>query len=76
MFGDPGTNPKGWPCVALRDLIVRIHGGKNIEAGEGTSTYRILKVSAVTSGQFDPSEAKPAPDDYVPPADHLGRVLI
>jgi len=72
-FGDPATNPKGWPVVELGDVITRITGGKNIEAGNGTSKYRIMKVSAVTSGIFKAHEAKPAPDDHVPAQDHHVR---
>ncbi len=72
-FGDPTTNPKGWPVVMLGDVIERITGGKNIEAGNGTSPFRIMKVSAVTSGVFKPDEAKPAPDDHVPAAEHHVR---
>jgi type I restriction enzyme S subunit len=73
MFGDPGTNPKEWLMIELGDVIARITGGKNIEAGNGTSKYRILKVSAVTSGIFKPHEAKPAPDDHIPAEDHYVR---
>jgi type I restriction enzyme S subunit len=69
-FGDPATNPKGWPVVELGDVISRITGGKNIEAGNGTSKYRIMKVSAVTSGIFKAHESKPAPDDHIPAEDH------
>lgn len=72
-FGDPATNPKGWPVVELGDVIARITGGKNIEAGNGTSKYRIMKVSAVTSGIFKAHEAKPAPDYHVPAEDHHVR---
>lgn len=72
-FGDPATNPKGWPVVELGDVIARITGGKNIEAGNGTSKYRIMKVSAVTSGIFKAHEAKPAPDDHIPAEDHHVR---
>jgi type I restriction enzyme S subunit len=73
-FGDPATNPKGWHVVMLGDVMTRITGGKNIEAGNGTSKYRILKVSAVTSGIFKPDEAKSAPDDHVPAPEHHVRV--
>jgi type I restriction enzyme S subunit len=72
-FGDPASNPKGWQMATLGDIIVRITGGKNIEAGNGTSKYRIMKVSAVTSGIFKPNEAKPAPDDHIPAPDHHVR---
>lgn len=70
MFGDPAINPRKWPTDSLGNLIVNIAGGKNVEAGGGSSMYRILKVSAVTSGRFLPEESKPAPDEYAPPLDH------
>lgn len=60
----------GWPRITLREAINRIVGGKNVEAGRGLSPYRILKVSAVTSGYFRPDEAKPAPDDHRPLPEH------
>jgi type I restriction enzyme S subunit len=69
-FGDPATNPKGWPRQPLGALISKIIGGKNVEAGNGSSPYQILKVSAVSSGNFQPEEAKPAPDGYQPPPDY------
>ena len=72
-FGDPATNPKGWPMVELGDVIARITGGKHIEAGNGASQYRIMKVSAVTSGIFKAGEAKPAPDNHIPAEDHYVR---
>ena len=51
MFGDPATNPKGWPVKALGDISDRFEGGKNLQAGDDVvgSGFRILKVSAVTS---------------------------
>lgn len=62
-----------WPVLPLREAIERIVGGKNIEAGSGSSSYRILKVSAVTSGRFRPDASKPAPDEYDPPPAHFIR---
>ena len=73
MFGDPVENPMGWQSRQLGDLIRGFQGGRNLRAGNGTSEYMILKVSAVTDGTFKPSESKPAPDDYVPPTDHIVR---
>lgn len=70
MFGDPATNPKKWPTLRLGEVIERIVGGKNIEAGNGSSPYRILKVSSVTSGYFQPEESKPAPDEHQPLPEH------
>jgi len=75
MFGDPATNPKGWPVEELGTIIDGFEGGKNLQAGdEGSSPYRILKISAVTSGRFRPSECKPAPAGHVPPIDHFVKV--
>ena len=74
MFGDPIYNPNGWDVSMLGDAIQGFQGGKNIQAGNGHSRFRILKVSAVTDGIFNPLLSKPAPSDYVPPNDHLVRV--
>ncbi|MBU9171547.1 restriction endonuclease subunit S [Burkholderia gladioli] len=72
MFGDPSTNPKGWTIRTIRDLVARFEGGKNLQAGSEDGTpYRILKVSAVTSGHYLESESKPAPAGYEPPSNHL-----
>ncbi|WP_295460898.1 restriction endonuclease subunit S, partial [uncultured Thiodictyon sp.] len=44
MFGDPATNPKGWPTRKVADFVTRFEGGKNIQAGSGNgSDYRILR---------------------------------
>ena len=68
MFGDPATNPKGWPMGSVGEVLDRIETGKNVMAGSGRSSYRILKVSAVTSGVYDELESKPAPDGFEPDA--------
>jgi type I restriction enzyme S subunit len=74
MFGDPASNPKGWPVRKVSDFVARFEGGKNIQAGSANgSRYRILKVSAVTSGVYRESESKPSPDDYSPPTSHIVR---
>lgn len=74
MFGDPATNPKGWAVRKVSDFVSRFEGGKNIQAGsENGSPYRILRVSAVTSGVYRESESKPSPDGYCPPASHIVR---
>jgi type I restriction enzyme S subunit len=72
MFGDPATNPKGWPVRRVSDFVARFVGGKNLQAGsENPSGFRILKVSAATSGIYRESESKPTPDNYTPPKNHL-----
>lgn len=75
MFGDPASNPKGWPLRKVSQFVSRFEGGKNLQAGsENGSPYRILKVSAATSGQYRESESKPTPDGYVPPYSHIVRI--
>jgi type I restriction enzyme S subunit len=75
MFGNPATNPKGWPMRKVSEFVSKFEGGKNIQAGsENGSPYRILKVSAVTSGVYKEEESKPAPDGYQPPENHIVKV--
>lgn len=80
MFGDPATNPKGWEQSTLGSEIMGFEGGHSPKAGdEGVSPYRLLKLSAVTSGQFRAEESKPAPEGYVPGATQqvkIGDLLI
>ena len=73
MFGDPIGNPLGWDLARLGDVIKGFQAGKNVKAGNG-GRLRVLKVSAVTTGTFDPSMSKPLPDDYVAPDHHHVRV--
>lgn len=71
MFGDPDRAADDIPFGAVASLT----GGRNLVAGDPTSAadYRVLKISAVTSGQFKPWESKPLPQGYVPPTNHLVR---
>lgn len=74
MFGDPEANPKGWELHRFGDLVERIEGGKNVQAGTvGDSPFRILKISAVTSGTYVESEAKTAPAGFDPPSHYFVR---
>ncbi len=74
MFGDPATNPRGLPLRSVRELVARFEGGKNLQAGsDGSTDFRILKVSAVTSGEYVESESKPTPNGYEPPQNHVVR---
>ncbi|MGW6534820.1 restriction endonuclease subunit S [Streptomyces sp. NPDC055051] len=74
MFGDPAANLRGWPKGTVADLVRGFETGKNIAAGNDESaSYRVLKVSAVTSGTYRSSESKPLPVEYIPPTTHLVR---
>ncbi|WP_179110627.1 restriction endonuclease subunit S [Luteococcus japonicus] len=68
MFGqEVSTVPFG----SVVDLI----GGKSIVAPDQDieSEYRVIKISAVTSGTFRPHESKALPVGYVPAPHHLIR---
>jgi type I restriction enzyme S subunit len=74
MFGDPAMNPKQLPLRSVRELVARFEGGKNLQAGsDGGTDFRILKVSAVTSGEYVETESKPTPNGYEPPQNHVVR---
>ena len=68
MFGDPVTNPKGWPVEDLGGLLEDIQGGwsakgenRPAEPGE----RGVLKISAVTTGRFKPEENKAVPKSQI-----------
>lgn len=71
MFGDPDD---ATATVPFGD-IAALSGGRNLVADDSSadSAYRVLKISAVTTGQFKPEESKPLPSDYTPPTAHLVR---
>lgn len=73
MFGDPATNPMGWPLFPISSFVANFVGGKSINpAAESIAGgWRVLKISAVTSGFYKASECKPLPIDYVPPESHM-----
>ena len=76
VFGDPATNPMGWAVRPLGEVVAGFEGGRNLQADAESGAdgvLRILKVSAVTSGSFRATEAKPAPPGYIPPAHHFVR---
>lgn len=74
LFGDPVANPKRWPVVRISDFVEELEGGKNIKTDDSPSEhtrYFILKVSAVTWGEFRAEESKPVPKDFVPPSSYF-----
>jgi type I restriction enzyme S subunit len=71
MFGDPDLAVS---AVRFGD-VASLYGGRSLVADDecANSAYRVLKISAVTSGTFEPLESKPLPGDYQPPTGHLVR---
>lgn len=58
MFGDPATNPKGWPVVSIAD-ICEVKGGKRLPKGEEYSSaptpFRYVRVVDLKGGHVDES---------------------
>jgi type I restriction enzyme S subunit len=56
MFGDPATNPKGWPVVSIAD-ICEVKGGKRLPKGEEYSSvptpFRYIRVVDLKGGRVD-----------------------
>lgn len=72
-FGDLHANDRGWPMCRVGDFVAGFEAGKNVVGDDNSSDLRVLKVSSVTSGIFDPAEVKPAPAGYSPPVSHFVR---
>lgn len=61
MFGDPITNPRGWPQIPLGDLLWGVESGRSpvCESRPAESDeWGILKLGAVTYGVFNEAENK------------------
>ena len=71
MFG----NPDDVTDTVRFGQVAGLAGGRNLVADDPDvrSKFRVLKISAVTTGHFRPSESKPLPPAYVPPVAHLVR---
>jgi type I restriction enzyme S subunit len=58
MFGDPATNPMGWPEVTIADLC-EVKGGKRLPRGEEYSVaptpFRYIRVVDLKNGHVDES---------------------
>jgi type I restriction enzyme S subunit len=74
MFGDPATNPMGWPEKPLSKVIQAVEAGWSASSDgrprEGNE-HGVLKISAVTSGVFRPEENKAVID-----VDHSRSLII
>ncbi len=72
MFGDIVE------IVPLSHYIASLSAGKSL-AGEEKCTNKVLKTGAATYNEFDPTQVKNLPIDYIPPVEHLintGDVII
>ena len=76
MFGDPDDNLRGWARCPVSSFVEELHGGRSVNpagADEAAGRFRVLKISAVTWGEFNPEESKPVPAMYEPPESHFVR---
>jgi type I restriction enzyme, S subunit len=75
MFGDIERAMLEARCGTFGDHVLELQGGRNLVASDPTAEtpFRVLKISAVTSGVYRPTESKPLPRDYVPDESHLVR---
>lgn len=76
MFGEICSEDHGWPSGEVSDLVAHFESGKSFSTETDDhlqARYRILKVSAVTTGRFIPTESKPVPVAYNPPTSHIVR---
>ena len=82
MFGDPDNNSKNWSLVSLKDCLVAIDSGKSITCENYPRTGdlpAILKLSAVTYGEYQPEENKQLPlaEQFIKEAEvHVGDLLF
>ncbi len=61
MFGDPVVNPMGWEPIILGECLDDIIGGKSVSGEERLikpGEKAVIKISAVTSGTFNPNQYK------------------
>lgn len=64
MFGDPATNPKGWPTVKLGQLLSSIDSGHSPKCGDrhrGVDEWGVLRLGAVSRCEYDEYEHKTLP---------------
>ncbi len=58
MFGDPATNPKGWPVQVIRDLLDSASYGTSEKAGP-TGEFPVLRMNNISpTGEMDYTDLK------------------
>ncbi|MGH8067387.1 MAG: restriction endonuclease subunit S [Candidatus Entotheonellia bacterium] len=77
-----GEIPAEWEMRKLGELLIRIEAGKSPKCEDhpaGPDEWGVLKVSAISSGQYLPQENKVAPSTMLPIPEievHAGDVLV
>jgi type I restriction enzyme S subunit len=58
IFGDPASNPKGWPSVRLEQtLVIPLRNGLS-PSNTGKISGKVLTLSAITGSGFDETAYK------------------
>ena len=84
MFGDPATNPMGWPCRPLSDLAIKLSDGpfgSHLKTSHYTQRgVRVVRLQNVGVGHFlDEDKAFITPDHFASLAKHKcvpGDVIV
>ena len=59
IFGNPVSNPHGWPLGTIRDLVREVKYGTSQKASKHAGRYKILRMGNITySGQLDIADLK------------------
>lgn len=69
MFGDPATNPMGWPIEKLDELLRSIDSGHSPVCHARkrlNQEWCVLKLSALTGSEYHESEHKVLPEEVAP----------
>lgn len=69
MFGDPVTNSKGWEKKNIKDIVKKIDSGwspKCYNKVADSNKWGVLRLSAVTGGEYSQKENKELPDEVEP----------
>lgn len=53
LFGDPATNPKGWPKITLGDALVAIRNGANAEQRTEPGGWPITRIETIADGTIN-----------------------
>ncbi|WP_149828582.1 hypothetical protein [Streptomyces tailanensis] len=65
--GIPSELPEGWVRVRLGDILARIEAGKSYKCEPRPASaeeWGVIKVSAMTWGEFDEGENKAVPAEF------------
>jgi type I restriction enzyme S subunit len=66
MFGDPATNPKGWPISRAGDLMICCDYGSSERANDESKGTPIIRMNNVTSdGNLDITDLKYVQTDHL-----------